>query len=41
MITVLPADSFTANLIMVEGESVYDYCWYPYMSASGASIEYS
>jgi hypothetical protein len=21
-----------------EGESVYDFCWYPYMSASGASI---
>ncbi|XP_028788731.1 telomerase Cajal body protein 1 [Neltuma alba] len=27
-------DSFAANLVMVEGESVYDYCWYPYMSAS-------
>lgn len=22
---------------MNEGESVYDYCWYPYMSASGTS----
>lgn len=32
-------DSFAANIVMVEGESVYDYCWYPYMSASGASIE--
>ncbi|KAK9133755.1 hypothetical protein Scep_013283 [Stephania cephalantha] len=27
-------DSYAANLVLVEGESVYDYCWYPYMSAS-------
>ncbi|KAK9156095.1 hypothetical protein Sjap_003575 [Stephania japonica] len=27
-------DSYVANLVLVEGESVYDYCWYPYMSAS-------
>ena len=29
------ADSYAANLVINEGESVYDYCWYPYMSASG------
>uniref|UniRef100_A0A803LL72 Telomerase Cajal body protein 1 n=1 Tax=Chenopodium quinoa TaxID=63459 RepID=A0A803LL72_CHEQI len=27
-------DSYAANLVINEGESVYDYCWYPYMSAS-------
>ncbi|OVA14428.1 WD40 repeat [Macleaya cordata] len=27
-------DSYLANLVVNEGESVYDYCWYPYMSAS-------
>ncbi|KAL9234106.1 hypothetical protein vseg_009013 [Gypsophila vaccaria] len=27
-------DSFSANLVINEGESVYDYCWYPYMSTS-------
>ncbi|XP_031276764.1 telomerase Cajal body protein 1 [Pistacia vera] len=27
-------DSFDANLVVREGESVYDFCWYPYMSAS-------
>lgn len=27
-------DSYVANLVINEGESVYDYCWYPYMSAS-------
>ncbi|CAM8890673.1 unnamed protein product [Rhodiola kirilowii] len=27
-------DSFAADLVLKEGESVYDYCWYPYMSAS-------
>lgn len=32
------ADSYAAKLVMNEGESVYDFCWYPYMSASGASI---
>ncbi|KAL3519646.1 hypothetical protein ACH5RR_017795 [Cinchona calisaya] len=29
------ADSYAAKLFIGEGESVYDYCWYPYMSASG------
>ncbi|CAI9108844.1 OLC1v1008543C1 [Oldenlandia corymbosa var. corymbosa] len=28
------ADSYNANLVVSEGESVYDYCWYPYMSIS-------
>ncbi|XP_056171829.1 uncharacterized protein LOC115693487 isoform X8 [Syzygium oleosum] len=28
-------DSFAANLVVTEGESVYDFCWYPYMSATG------
>ncbi|XP_061367687.1 uncharacterized protein LOC133310727 [Gastrolobium bilobum] len=27
-------DSFAANLVMSEGESIHDFCWYPYMSAS-------
>ncbi|PIA54997.1 hypothetical protein AQUCO_00800019v1 [Aquilegia coerulea] len=27
-------DPYVADLIVNEGESVYDYCWYPYMSAS-------
>ncbi|KAM7264565.1 hypothetical protein ACFE04_002248 [Oxalis oulophora] len=27
-------DSYPANLVVKEGESVYDFCWYPYMSAS-------
>ncbi|XP_057962800.1 uncharacterized protein LOC131154204 isoform X2 [Malania oleifera] len=27
-------DSYAADLVVNEGESVYDYCWYPYMSAS-------
>ncbi|GKV41283.1 hypothetical protein SLEP1_g48836 [Rubroshorea leprosula] len=31
----IPAeDSFAADLVVREGESVYDFCWYPYMSAS-------
>lgn len=30
------ADSYVASLIVKEAESVYDYCWYPYMSVSGA-----
>ncbi|KAL5730612.1 hypothetical protein ACHQM5_003413 [Ranunculus cassubicifolius] len=29
-----PEDSYPATLVVDEGESVYDYCWYPYMSAS-------
>ncbi|KAF8411229.1 hypothetical protein HHK36_003775 [Tetracentron sinense] len=28
------ADSYVSNLTVSEGESVYDYCWYPYMSAA-------
>ncbi|KAM1154502.1 hypothetical protein ACFX19_037476 [Malus domestica] len=28
------ADSYAANLVVNEGESVYDFGWYPYMSAS-------
>ncbi|XVF40594.1 hypothetical protein PTKIN_Ptkin01aG0126400 [Pterospermum kingtungense] len=27
-------DSYAAELVVSEGESVYDFCWYPYMSAS-------
>ncbi|GFS46405.1 transducin/WD40 repeat-like superfamily protein [Actinidia rufa] len=27
-------DSYTANLVVNGGESIYDFCWYPYMSAS-------
>ncbi|CAL9242319.1 unnamed protein product [Arabidopsis halleri] len=27
-------DSYTASLLANEGESVYDFCWYPYMSVS-------
>ncbi|KAF3678894.1 putative pseudouridine-5'-monophosphatase-like isoform 1 [Capsicum annuum] len=27
-------DSYAASLFMSDGESVYDYCWYPYMSSS-------
>ncbi|KAH7516000.1 hypothetical protein FEM48_Zijuj10G0088100 [Ziziphus jujuba var. spinosa] len=27
-------DSYAADLFVYEGESVYDFCWYPYMSAS-------
>lgn len=27
-------DSYAAQLVVSEGESVYDFCWYPYMSAS-------
>ncbi|KAI6704949.1 hypothetical protein NL676_007911 [Syzygium grande] len=30
----LVADSFAANLVVTEGESVYDFCWYPYVSAT-------
>ncbi|KAI6668859.1 hypothetical protein NL676_007081 [Syzygium grande] len=30
-------DSFAANLVVTEGESVYDFCWYPYMSAAGCT----
>lgn len=34
------SDSYEAGLVVSEGESVYDFCWYPYMTASGASIEF-
>ncbi|RDX98650.1 Telomerase Cajal body protein 1, partial [Mucuna pruriens] len=27
-------DSFAANVVMHEGESIHDFCWYPYMSSS-------
>ncbi|KDP20885.1 hypothetical protein JCGZ_21356 [Jatropha curcas] len=27
-------DSYDASLVVNEGESVYDFCWYPYMTAS-------
>ncbi|XP_027346962.1 telomerase Cajal body protein 1 isoform X1 [Abrus precatorius] len=28
------SDSFAANVVMSEGESIHDFCWYPYMSSS-------
>ncbi|KAH9796721.1 WD REPEATS REGION domain-containing protein [Citrus sinensis] len=28
-------DSYEASLVVTEGESVYDFCWFPHMSASG------
>lgn len=31
-------DSYVANLVAREGESVYDYCWYPHMSASNPDL---
>ncbi|KAL3820591.1 hypothetical protein ACJIZ3_006496 [Penstemon smallii] len=32
------SDSYAANLVMSEGESVYDYCWYPHMSTSSPDL---
>ncbi|EYU27899.1 hypothetical protein ABFS82_13G114000 [Erythranthe guttata] len=32
------SDSYAANVAVREGESVYDYCWYPYMSASNPDL---
>ncbi|KAG8376846.1 hypothetical protein BUALT_Bualt09G0106300 [Buddleja alternifolia] len=32
------SDSYAANLVVSEGESVYDYCWYPHMSASNPDL---
>ncbi|XP_022715988.1 telomerase Cajal body protein 1 isoform X2 [Durio zibethinus] len=32
--SVSEEDSYAAELVVSEGESVYDFCWYPYMSAS-------
>ncbi|MCH97515.1 telomerase Cajal body protein 1-like, partial [Trifolium medium] len=29
-----PNYSYAASLVMSEGESIHDFCWYPYMSAS-------
>lgn len=29
------ADSYGASIQVNEGEPVYDFCWYPYMSVSG------
>ncbi|MQL80128.1 hypothetical protein Taro_012544 [Colocasia esculenta] len=31
-------DSFASSLTVSEGESVYDFCWYPYMSVSGGYL---
>ncbi|KAJ4825111.1 hypothetical protein Tsubulata_028989 [Turnera subulata] len=28
------SNSYAASLVVKEGESVYDFCWYPYMNAS-------
>ncbi|PNX54814.1 telomerase cajal body protein 1-like [Trifolium pratense] len=30
----MKANSYAASLVMSEGESIHDFCWYPYMSAS-------
>lgn len=30
-------DSYRANLKVNEAETIYDYCWYPYMSSSDAA----
>ncbi|KAL8151277.1 hypothetical protein V2J09_021085 [Rumex salicifolius] len=27
-------DSYASSLVITEGESVYDYCWYPYMNSA-------
>ena len=35
---ILTADSYGASLQVNEGEPVYDFCWYPYMSVSGEWI---
>ncbi|KAE8659735.1 Transducin/WD40 repeat-like superfamily protein isoform 2 [Hibiscus syriacus] len=32
--SVSEEDSYAAQLVVSEGESVYDFCWYPYMSSS-------
>lgn len=29
------ADSYASSLMVSEAETVYDFCWYPYMYASG------
>ena len=39
--TSMCTDSYAAELVVSEGESVYDFCWYPYMSASGSSYKVS
>ncbi|KAJ4912817.1 Transducin/WD40 repeat-like superfamily protein [Raphanus sativus] len=33
-VTIPEEDSYGASLLVNEGESVYDFCWYPYMSVS-------
>lgn len=38
LLLLLSADSFAANVVMHEGESIHDFCWYPYMSSSGKKI---
>ena len=37
----LLADSYGPNVVVSEGESAYDYCWYPYMSASSTSSRHA
>ncbi|XP_047966872.1 telomerase Cajal body protein 1 isoform X3 [Salvia hispanica] len=32
------SDSYGPNVVVSEGESAYDYCWYPYMSASNPDL---
>ncbi|XP_057764645.1 uncharacterized protein LOC130985597 [Salvia miltiorrhiza] len=32
------SDSYEPNVVVSEGESAYDYCWYPYMSASNPDL---
>ncbi|RRT85523.1 hypothetical protein B296_00002318 [Ensete ventricosum] len=33
-------DSYVSGLIVGEAETVYDYCWFPYMAASGVCLAY-
>lgn len=34
------ADSYDAKLAIMEGESIYDFCWYPFMSASSTLFKW-
>ncbi|KAL0298543.1 UNVERIFIED_CONTAM: Telomerase Cajal body protein 1 [Sesamum radiatum] len=36
--SVPDSDSYGASLVVSEGESVYDYCWYPHMSSSNPDL---
>ncbi|KAE8720309.1 Transducin/WD40 repeat-like superfamily protein isoform 2 [Hibiscus syriacus] len=36
--SVSEEDSYAAQLVVSEGESVYDFCWYPFMSSSGSFV---